>query len=245
MTPRRRPKAGWAAGARLGPTLGVAAIPAAWYDLVMRIGLLTGGGDVPGLNPCIKAVVNRVSHDGHEVVGLRRGWAGLLKHDLDDPASAAEWFQPLTPSIVRTIDRTGGTFLHTSRTNPSRVRAGEVPAHLAARASGDGPFDFTDDALRVVEALGIDGLVLLAVMIRCPMHGECIMKACPWSRSRRPWTTTSTGSTTDRVFDGDTRGVRFTITFARLPVLMNGSGSSSCSVGTPVRHRYHRVPRGG
>src|SRR6478736_4606316 len=125
----------------------------------MRIGILTGGGDVPGLNPCIKAVVNRVVHDGHEVVGRRRGWAGLLQHDLDDPASAAEWFQPLTPATVRTIDRTGGTFLHTSRTNPSRVRPGEVPDHLASQATGDGPFDFTAHALRVVEALGIDILI--------------------------------------------------------------------------------------
>jgi 6-phosphofructokinase len=125
----------------------------------MRIGILTGGGDVPGLNPCIKAVVNRVVHDGHEVVGLRRGWAALLHHDPDDPASAAEWFQPLTPSTVRTIDRTGGTFLHTSRTNPSRVRPGEVPPHLADRVDGDGPFDFTEHALGVVEALGIDVLI--------------------------------------------------------------------------------------
>jgi 6-phosphofructokinase 1 len=125
----------------------------------VRIGILTGGGDVPGLNPCIKAVVNRVVDDGHEVVGLRRGWAALVQHDLDDPDSAAEWFQPLTSSTVRTIDRTGGTFLHTSRTNPSRVRAGEVPPHLADEASGDGPFDFTSYALRVVEALGIDILV--------------------------------------------------------------------------------------
>ena len=125
----------------------------------MRIGILTGGGDVPGLNPCIKSVVNRVSHDGHEVVGLRRGWAALLHHDPDDPTSATEWFQPLTPSVVRTIDRTGGTFLHTSRTNPSRVRPGEVPPHLADRASGEGPFDFTDHALRVVESLAIDVLI--------------------------------------------------------------------------------------
>jgi 6-phosphofructokinase 1 len=125
----------------------------------MRIGILTGGGDVPGLNPCIKAVVNRVVHDGHEVLGLRRGWSALLQHDLDDPGSTDEWFQELTPAIVRTIDRTGGTFLHTSRTNPSRVRPGEVPAHLASRADGDGPFDFTDHALRVVEALGIDVLI--------------------------------------------------------------------------------------
>jgi 6-phosphofructokinase len=125
----------------------------------VRIGILTGGGDVPGLNPCIKAVVNRVAHDGHEVLGLRRGWAALLHHDPDDPASASEWFQPLTPSVVRTIDRTGGTFLHTSRTNPSRVRSSDVPPHLADRASGEGPFDFTDHALRVVESLGIDVLI--------------------------------------------------------------------------------------
>ena len=125
----------------------------------MRIGILTGGGDVPGLNPCIKSVVNRVAHDGHEVVGLRRGWAALLHHDPGDPTSASEWFQPLTPSVVRTIDRTGGTFLHTSRTNPSRVRPGEVPAHLADQASGDGPFDFTAHALRVVESLAIDVLI--------------------------------------------------------------------------------------
>ena len=125
----------------------------------MRIGILTGGGDVPGLNPCIKAVVNRVVHDGHEVVGLRRGWAALLQHDPDDPESASQWFQDLTPSVVRTIDRTGGTFLHTSRTNPSRVRPREVPPHLADRAMGDGPFDFTDHALRVVESLGIEVLI--------------------------------------------------------------------------------------
>jgi 6-phosphofructokinase 1 len=125
----------------------------------VRIGILTGGGDVPGLNPCIKAVVNRVAHGGHEVVGLRRGWSALLHHDPDEPASTAEWFEPLTPSIVRTIDRTGGTFLHTSRPNPSRVRPREVPSHLADRAHGDGPFDFTDHALRVVESLGIDVLI--------------------------------------------------------------------------------------
>jgi ATP-dependent phosphofructokinase / diphosphate-dependent phosphofructokinase len=125
----------------------------------MRIGILTGGGDVPGLNPCIKAVVNRVAHAGHEVIGLRRGWAALLGHEPGDPTSLAEWFQPLDAGVVRTIDRTGGTFLHTSRTNPSRVRQAEVPAHLASRASGDGPFDFTDHALRVIESLGIDVLI--------------------------------------------------------------------------------------
>ena len=125
----------------------------------MRIGILTGGGDVPGLNPCIKAVVNRVAHEGHEVVGLRRGWAALLAYDPDRPETAADWFQPLDPQAVRTIDRTGGTVLHTSRTNPGRVRVSEVPAFLAHRAQGEGPFDFTDHALRVVESQGIDVLI--------------------------------------------------------------------------------------
>ncbi len=125
----------------------------------MRIGILTGGGDVPGLNPCIKAVVNRVAEAGHEVIGIRRGWAALLHHVPGDKASAEEWFQPLAQADVRTIDRTGGTFLHTSRTNPSRVRRNDVPAHLAGEAQGDGPFDFTAHALRVVESLGIDVLI--------------------------------------------------------------------------------------
>ena len=125
----------------------------------MRIGILTGGGDVPGLNPCIKAVVNRVVHEGHEVIGLRRGWAPLVGYDLADPASAERWFLPLDAAVVRTIDRTGGTFLHTSRTNPSRVKAKDVPAHLAHRIEGEGPFDFTDHALQVIESLGIDVLI--------------------------------------------------------------------------------------
>jgi 6-phosphofructokinase len=125
----------------------------------VRIGVLTGGGDVPGLNACIKAVVNRVAGAGHEVIGIRRGWAALLQFDPDAPESAAEWFVPLDTRAVRTIDRSGGTMLHTSRTNPGRVRPQEVPPHLARRAEGDGPFDFTDHALRVLDERGIDALI--------------------------------------------------------------------------------------
>jgi 6-phosphofructokinase len=125
----------------------------------MRIGILTGGGDVPGLNPCIKAVVNRVVDHGHEVVGLKRGWGALLNTNPDDPATAATNTITLDPGSVRTVDRTGGTFLHTSRTNPGRVRTDEVPEYLADRAIGEGPHDFTDHALRVVENLGIDVLI--------------------------------------------------------------------------------------
>lgn len=125
----------------------------------MRIGILTGGGDVPGLNPCIKAVVNRVSEAGHSVVGIRRGWGGLLNANPDDPASWADHTIELTPDTVRTVDRTGGTFLHTSRTHPGKVTPDKVPDFLADRVEGDGPFDFTDHALQVVDKLGIDVLI--------------------------------------------------------------------------------------
>ena len=93
----------------------------------MRIGILTGGGDVPGLNAAIKAVVNRASEQGHEVVGLRRGWAGLLYANLDDPSTFAEFIQPMDNAWVRTIDRSGGTVLHSSRTNPGKVEGRRRP----------------------------------------------------------------------------------------------------------------------
>ena len=125
----------------------------------MRIGILTGGGDVPGLNPCIKAVVERVIDDGHEVVGLRRGWAALLETDPDDPESAAANTVPLNRSIVRTIDRSGGTMLHTSRTNPSKVKTSEVPEFLQGSIDGDGPHDFTSHAMKVVDHLRLDALI--------------------------------------------------------------------------------------
>jgi len=125
----------------------------------MRIGILTGGGDVPGLNPCIKAVVNRVSEGGHEVVGIRRGWSGLLNIRLDDETSRRDNTIDLDPAVVRTIDRTGGTFLHTSRTNPSNVAKSAVPDFLLDAATGDGPLDFTPHVLRVVDQLGLDVLI--------------------------------------------------------------------------------------
>lgn len=129
----------------------------------MRIGILTGGGDVPGLNPCIKAVVTRAEENGGEVVGIRQGWAGLLHYDFgDEAASAAKWLEPLTRRSVRTIDRAGGTYLHTSRTNPQRVRAKDLPTHLVDSypiPEGASHVDCTPHVLKVLERLGIDALV--------------------------------------------------------------------------------------
>lgn len=131
----------------------------------MKIGILTGGGDVPGLNPCIKAVVHRCIDDGHEIVGLRRGWAGLLNINRDDPTSVEKFTIPLDKPRVRTVDRTGGTFLHTSRTNPGRVTPKDVPdflkdpAHLEAEEADPRPRDFTPHVLKNLEFLGIDRLI--------------------------------------------------------------------------------------
>jgi 6-phosphofructokinase len=127
----------------------------------MKIGILTGGGDVPGLNPCIKEVVTRAVADGHEVIGIRRGWAGLLNYNSRDQASRADWVLPLTLQTVRTIDRYGGTFLHTSRTNPGKVKPSAVPAFLKDRFNGDGEetLDCTRHVLEVIKELGIEVLI--------------------------------------------------------------------------------------
>src|SRR5882724_7494476 len=95
---------------------------------VRRVGILTGGGDVPGLNSVIKSVVYRGSEIGCQVLGIRRGWEGLTHVDLEDPASRARYVLPLDRDNTRTIDRTGGTVLHTTRTNPSKMK--KVPEFL-------------------------------------------------------------------------------------------------------------------
>jgi len=125
----------------------------------MRAGVLTGGGDVPGLNACIKAVVNRLSSEGHDIVGVRRGWGGLVAVNPEEGKAGSDHLIHLTPPIVRTVDRTGGTFLHTSRTNPGKVRASEVPDFLSGTVTGDGPHDLTQHVLRVLEAEEIDVLI--------------------------------------------------------------------------------------
>ena len=131
----------------------------------MKIGILTGGGDVPGLNPCIKAIVHRVIDAGHEVVGIRRGWGGLLWLNPDDPESVDKNIFSLDKHFVRTIDRSGGTVLHTSRTDPSNLRAEDTPDFMSAadypgnNSQDAGVYDFTPHILSNLEFLGIDALI--------------------------------------------------------------------------------------
>ncbi len=131
--------------------------------MAKTIGVLTGGGDVPGLNPCIKALVYRAVDEGYNVLGIRRGWGGLLHFNPRDPESFSKHFMPLDKQAVRTIDRTGGTILHTSRTNPSRVKLKELPEFLSEVQNGEDAEGQTQDCTRHVlknlEDLGIEILV--------------------------------------------------------------------------------------
>jgi 6-phosphofructokinase 1 len=126
----------------------------------MRIGVLTGGGDVPGLNACIKAIVRRSHELGWEVLGLRRGWAGPLQVNPQDPRSQIEAVLKLSPEYVRPIDRTGGTILHTSRTNPGKVKQKDVPNFLKGRFEvKDGLVDCTAHVLEALALLKVDALI--------------------------------------------------------------------------------------
>ena len=159
----------------------------------IRIGILTGGGDVPGLNSVIKNVVYRGTSDGHEVVGIRRGWEGLTHVNFDDPVSVKRYVLPLTRENTRTVDRTGGTFLHTSRTNPSRMKA--LPDFLkkedfkASETTKKGvtstTFDMSPRVLANLATLKLDYLVAIggddtlsyaATLDKLGFHVVCIPK---------------------------------------------------------------------
>jgi len=136
---------------------------------VKRIGILTGGGDVPGLNSVIKSVVYRGSEIGCEVVGIRRGWEGLTHVNLSDPASRARYVLPLNRENTRTIDRTGGTYLHSSRTNPSKMQ--KLPPVLEGqtfptkqstkKGVTSTVYDVTPAVLKNIETLGLDCLIAI------------------------------------------------------------------------------------
>ena len=132
------------------------------------IGLLTGGGDVPGLNPCMKAVVLGALENDYRVLGIKRGWAGLINYNLNDSTTYTydDNICKLNRYVVRTIDRTGGTFIHTSRINPQRVVPKLLPEHLKNSPlitviNDNGVVDCTNYVLSVIEELGIDVLVTI------------------------------------------------------------------------------------
>ncbi len=122
------------------------------------IGILTGGGDVPGLNPAIRAVTIRALREGYQVIGLRKGWSGITEITRDKNADNSEHYIVLTEQIVNKAGRTGGTFLHTSRVNPSRVRKEAVPLHLKDKYTEE-TNDLTSDVLENLAFLGIDYLI--------------------------------------------------------------------------------------
>lgn len=129
-----------------------------------RVGILTGGGDVPGLNVAIKAVVMRAHAHNIEVVGIRRGWMGLMSFNPDDPASLGRWTMPLSVDTVRTIDRTGGTILHTSRTNPANMKEGEIPAFIPqgkCTTGTKGNLDCTPHVMDVLNSLSLDAIIAI------------------------------------------------------------------------------------
>ena len=134
-----------------------------------RIGILTGGGDVPGLNAIIKTVTYRGSEDDIEVIGLRRGWEALTHLNLDDPASKSHYLIPLNRENTRIIDRRGGTVLHSSRTNPSKMK--KLPDHFVgndfpvSESTKGGiaikTWDLTGQVLANLSGLGIEHLIAI------------------------------------------------------------------------------------
>jgi 6-phosphofructokinase len=122
------------------------------------IAILTGGGDVPGLNPAIRAVTIRANREGYKVIGLRRGWAGIIELKRDSKADNSDCYQILSDDIVNKAGRTGGTFLHTSRTRPSHVTKENVPEHLMDKYKA-AINDLTPEVIKNLEWLGVDYLI--------------------------------------------------------------------------------------
>jgi 6-phosphofructokinase len=122
------------------------------------IGILTGGGDVPGLNPAIRAVTFRALREGYEVIGFRRGWGGLVDIIRDEKHDNSDNFQRLTEDVVNRAGRTGGTFLHSSRTNPGRVSKSSVPEHLKGEYNAE-KNDLTPEVLKNLAWLGVEYMI--------------------------------------------------------------------------------------
>ncbi|NTU52470.1 MAG: phosphofructokinase [Chlorobiaceae bacterium] len=134
----------------------------------MHIGILTGGGDAPGINACIKTIVTISAEKGFRVTGIRRGWNGLLAFDPDNESSRGEHILELDADMVRRIDRTGGTLLHTSRINPGNLKKKEIPLFLRNSPQlmrtglfHSGNFDLSAHVLRCIDILGLDVIIVI------------------------------------------------------------------------------------
>jgi 6-phosphofructokinase 1 len=126
-----------------------------------RIGILTGGGDAPGQNVCLKAIVAHAAERGIEVIGIRKGWEGLVQYNPDDPQTYSDNLIHLNLARVRDIDRMPGAFLHSSRVTPDAVPLAMTPAFLKTGNGKETAHDFTRHVLRAIEALKMDGLIVL------------------------------------------------------------------------------------
>jgi 6-phosphofructokinase 1 len=127
--------------------------------MTKRVAILTGGGDVPGLNMCLKSLTYRLIDLGYEPIGIRKGWEGLLQYNPDDPSTYSQHFIELTKSIVRAIDRTPGSILHSSRLDPRSTPAEQIPPFL--RSENEGQQDLTPHIQNVIQRLGYRALIVL------------------------------------------------------------------------------------
>jgi 6-phosphofructokinase len=164
-----------------------------------RIGILTGGGDVPGLNSVIKEVTYRSTENDCETIGIRRGWEGLTHVNLDEPASRERYITPLSRENTRTIDRTGGTFLHSSRTNPSKMKTipeflknVEFPkSEMTKKGVTSTVFDMTKQVISNLQRLKLDTLIAIGGDDTLSYAAELDKAGFSVVPSPRPWTMTS------------------------------------------------------
>jgi len=219
-----------------------------------KIGILTGGGDVPGLNSVIKTVVYRGSEVGRKVTGIRRGWEGLTHVNFDDPASVNRYIIPLDRVNTRTIDRTGGTWLHSSRTNPLKMK--KVPSFLtgvnfpASQNTKGGVtstvYDMTSQVLRNIEKLELDYLVAIGGDDTLSYAAHLDRQGSRSSRFLKRWTMTF-GIRSIALAFRPPSPVRATQSSASAPQShrTSVSGSSAFSAAMPdIRHciRLTRAP---
>lgn len=199
-----------------------------------KIGILTGGGDVPGLNSVIKSVVySATAQPGHEVIGLRRGWESLTHANLErglDP----QYVMPLDRINTRSVDRTGGTFLHTSRTKPSRIAAARLPDHVRARLGrakdlGGGFFDLTPLVLENIQRIGLDSLVAIG-------GDDTLSYAAELSRQGFPVVAVP------KTMDNDVRNTEYCIGFATaLTRAMDAISRQRTTIGSHERIGIFRI----